>query len=481
MIKFIKRSFRLKSMDFQKKNTKIVATISDLRCDVEFIQELYSKGMNVVRMNTAHQDIDGTIKVIENVRKVSNKIAILIDTKGPEIRTVVQEPISVKKGDFVYIGKDFTVNYDKFITEVPNGTIILINDGEIELEVVEKTDTLKCLVKNDAEIKNKKTVNVPKVSLNLPSVTPKDVTFIELAVKHNLDFIAHSFVRHKEDVLAVQNILDQHKSNIKIIAKIENQEGVDNIEEILDHCYGIMVARGDLGVEIPAAQIPLIQKNLVKAALKKAKPVIVATQMLESMINNPRATRAEISDVANAILDGAGAIMLSGETAYGKYPSAAVQTMAEVSLDLQNGKRSTNPAGVEPDISTEPRFLAKAAVDAALQFNVDAIVIPSVTGATARRISSLRSRKPIYAPCYDETTMRHLTLSYGVYVDILEQYKTTDELVSSCVKKLLETNLVTIDSKIVIVSGTPQPMPHRTNFMEIATVKDILAEYQKDS
>ncbi|MFT4312862.1 MAG: pyruvate kinase [Candidatus Woesearchaeota archaeon] len=476
-------------MNYRDKNTKIVATISDLRCDVEFIQDLYDHGMDVVRLNTAHQDEEGSLKVVENVRAVSDKIGLLLDTKGPEIRTVnIDEPIDVKKNDTIKITgpkqtpstkDEIQVTYAGIVDDIPIGSAILIDDGHLKLIVGDKTeDALICHVENDGYIKKKKSVNIPDVSTNLPSLTEKDIKFIRWAAKHKLDFIAHSFVRNKQDVLDVQKILDEEKSDMGIISKIENREGVDNIEEILDVSYGVMVARGDLGIEIPASEIPLIQKRLIEACVKRSKPVITATHMLESMIENPRATRAEVSDVANAILDGTSAIMLSGETAYGNYPVEAVKTMSEISLHLKERKVATNPLGVKMTLDTPHKVLAQSAVDAALNLNAKAIIVPSVTGKAARFISSLRSRKPVYAQCYKDDVMRKLSLSHGIRVSHIDECSTTDALVYNCVIELLERNEVQDEDLVVIVAGTPYPNPQKSHFLEIAKVKDVLAEYK---
>ncbi len=314
-----------------RKRTKIVATISDLKCDVPFLKKLFDEGMNVVRINTAHASFEGANKIIENVRAVSDKIAILIDTKGPEIRTIpFDNPIPVKHGDFVKIAgispnqepdnEDIVyVNYPHFVEDIPVGSKVLIDDGALELIVRDKTsDYLNCEVMNQGKIQGKKSINIPSAHIKLPALSKKDIEFINFAVEKDVDFIAHSFVRKKEDIIAVQTILDSLSSEIKIIAKIENKEGVLNIEEILDHAYGVMIARGDLAIEISPEKLPAVQKELVSIAIERRRPVIVATQMLHTMIEHPRPTRAEVNDVANAVYDGVDAIMLSGETAYGR-------------------------------------------------------------------------------------------------------------------------------------------------------------------
>ena len=330
------------------KHTKIVATVSDQRCDVAFVEALYKAGMNVVRLNTAHMMEEGLTRVVNNVRTVSDRIGILMDTKGPEVRTtttVNKEPIPFKTGEIVkVIGNPdqetshdcICVSYKNFVNDLAIGSDILIDDGDLEMKVTGKSgDCLLCEIQNDATLGSRKSVNVPGVRINLPSLTEKDRNNILWAIDHDLDFIAHSFVRNKQDVLDIQRILDERNSPIKIIAKIENQEGVDNIEEILEVAYGVMIARGDLGIEVPAEKIPGIQRMLIRKCVEVKKPVIVATQMLHSMINNPRPTRAEVTDIANAIYYRTDALMLSGETAYGKYPIEAVQTMTKVAREAE--------------------------------------------------------------------------------------------------------------------------------------------------
>ena len=334
-----------------RKKTKIIATISDLKCDVEFLNELFDNGMNVVRINTAHASFEGAKKVIENVRQVSDKIALLVDTKGPEIRTrPMEKELAVKYGDMIKIAGSndgvsskelILVNYDRFVNDVPEKSKILIDDGALELSVEKKHDGyLECKVMNSGVIQGKKSINIPSAHIQLPSLSKKDIEFIHFAVEQDLDFIAHSFVRKKEDIQAVQNVLNEHNSDIKIIAKIENEEGVENIDEILDIAYGVMVARGDLAIEISQEKLPLVQKHIVATAIKKRRPVIVATQMLHSMIENPRPTRAEVSDIANAIFDGTDAIMLSGETAYGKYPVEAVKMMKSIAKEVEGNSHT---------------------------------------------------------------------------------------------------------------------------------------------
>lgn len=327
------------------RQTKIVATISDQRCDIPFIESLYKAGMNVARINTAHISAEGGKNLINNIRAVSKSIAILIDTKGPEIRTCKNQPeLHVTEGQeilfsFSRVQSEFEnvcVNYKKFVNDLNEGDSILIDDGDIKVTVISKMpDYLQCRVENSGVIKSNKSINAPGIKIKLPSISEKDKEFIAFAVENDLDFIAHSFVRNRKDVQDVQKLLDKYNSPIKIIAKIENLEGVNNIDEILEEAYGIMVARGDLGIELPAEQIPTVQRNLIRKAILQKKPVIIATQMLHTMIEHPRPTRAEVSDVAGAIYSRTDAIMLSGETAYGKYPVEAIETMVRVAKEVE--------------------------------------------------------------------------------------------------------------------------------------------------
>ncbi|MDE5610409.1 MAG: pyruvate kinase, partial [Odoribacter sp.] len=382
------------------KRTKIVATISDKRCDIDFLKELYEAGVNVVRLNTAHQTLDEAMKVVNNVRAVSDNLSLLIDTKGPEVRTTgIGTPLRVEKGETVYMSGDVDVtgdrmihvSYGNFVQDVQVGAKVLIDDGDVEFVVKEKMpDRLVLVASNPGEIKNKKSVNVPGACMRLESLSEKDRIFIDFAIKNKLDFIAHSFVRNKEDVLQIQQILDEYGSKIKIIAKIENQEGVDHIDEILDHVYGVMVARGDLAIEIDAEKIPRIQRLIVNKCIESKKPVIIATQMLHTMIDHPRPTRAEVSDIANAVFSGTDAIMLSGETAYGDYPLEAVKVMtrvAEANELTAPPDANRNLVRINNEITAA---LARVAVRMTTMLPVKAIVVDTMSGRTARYLSAFR-------------------------------------------------------------------------------------------
>ncbi len=461
------------------RKTKIVVTVSNLNCSQEFIGRLYDAGANVVRLNTAHMNYEDALEVIENTRAVSPKIGILLDTKGPEIRTCnADAPLSVTHGDYIRIkgapgemssGDVICVSYDQFVNDVPVGSSVLIDDGYIALAVMKKeADHLICHVENDGTIHPRKSINIPSVHVRLPALSEKDKGFIEFAAEQGLDFIAHSFVRNKEDVLAVQAILDKKKSPIKIIAKIENAQGVEHLDEILDHAYGIMIARGDLAVEIPTEQIPLIQKQIVQSCIERRRPVIVATQMLHSMIESPRPTRAEVSDVANACLDHADALMLSGETANGNYPEVAVRTMAKIAQEVE-AKRSSF---IDVPYSTEDKvtaYLAKAGVKAALRLNTQGIVADSVSGQSILALAAYRGDNPIFAQVYDKKVMRQLSLSFGVFADYIPMAQgSASAPLREAICRLIDEQYFNDEDLIIVLAGRFGPA-HGLSFIEIST------------
>ncbi len=466
------------------KKTKIIATISNQMCDVPFLARLHQAGMDVVRLNTAHQTPAEALVVIENVRKVSERIAIMVDTKGPEIRTTAaRADIPVMAGDMLWVVGDkdgecmpgkICVNYDHFVDEMTAGDRILIDDGEVELEVREKNqDVLLCEVRNDGVIKGKKSINLPSVKIrNLPSLSEKDRAFVVFAAEQNIDFIAHSFVRRKDDVLAIQEILDATRSSIKIIAKIENQEGVDNIDEILNHVYGVMVARGDLAIEIPAERIPIIQKRLVKKCIERRKPVIIATQMLQSMVTSPRPTRAEVSDVANACLDRTDAIMLSAETAYGRYPLEAVAMMTKIAEEIESSLTSFTDSPYETENSVTS-YLAKAAVKASLRLKTKALVADSISGRTILSLAAYRGENPIFAQCYDKRVMRELALSYGVHAAFMPKDVSSHEFLHRALNRLMIEQHLDAESLITVLAGN-FGSAYGASYVEISTVGNLL-------
>ena len=476
-----------------KKHTKIVATISDKRCDVSFLAQLYEAGMNVVRMNTAHLDKTGIDSIIDNVRAVSNNIAILMDTKGPEVRTTAcPEPIPFHVGEIVKVVGNpdlgtthecIAVSYKDFVKDVEIGGDILIDDGDLDLRVKSKNgDHLVCEVQNEAVLGSRKSVNVPGMRINLPSLTEKDKQNILYAIERDIDFIAHSFVRTKQDILDIQEILDEHESEIKIIAKIENQEGVDNIDEILEVAYGIMIARGDLGIEVPQQKIPGIQRILIRKCVLAKKPVIVATQMLHTMIKNPRPTRAEVTDIANAIYYRTDALMLSGETAYGNYPVEAVRTMATIAEQAEIDKLEENDIRIpfSKDYGDVTAFLAKQAVKATTKMHIRAIITDSYTGTTARYIAAYRGKYPVIAICYREKTMRLLALSYGVLPIFQEEKDNARTYFFSALEMLLKTERVVKEDMFAYLSGSFGE-GGGTTFLELNRVDTVLSRAKEYS
>lgn len=463
------------------KRTKIVATISDKRCEIGFLRELYEAGMNVVRLNTAHQTLDEAMKVVRNVRAVSDQIALLIDTKGPEVRTCdIVVPVRVGKGEIIFMTGDRTlvaeklihVSYEHFVRDVQIGDKILVDDGDVELIVRDKKENcLELEASNPGEIKDKKSINVPGVNMHLESLSDKDRKFIQFAVDNKLDFIAHSFVRNKQDVMEIQQILDEQHSNIKIIAKIENQEGVNHIDEILDHVYGVMVARGDLAIEIDAEKIPLIQRYIVNKCIESKKPVIIATQMLHTMIDHPRPTRAEVSDIANAVFSGTDAIMLSGETAYGDYPLEAVKVMsrvAEANESILPPDANRNLVRINNEITAA---LARVAVRMTTMLPIKAIVVDTNSGRTARYLSAFRGGLPVYARCYDEHVMRELALSFGVRPYFSVKPHSRDEFMRDIPQVLLQNGYQPED-QILVIGGSFGHV-RGASFLEVCKISDI--------
>jgi len=472
------------------KSTKIVATISDKRCDVDFIQSLYDEGMNVVRMNSAHLQAEGFTKIINNVRAVSNLIAILMDTKGPEVRTTVaqNDEIELHTGDVVKVVGNpdlistrdcIAVNYPFFVRDLKIDDDILFDDGEIDLKVESKDENaLYCKVLNDGVLGSRKSVNVPGVRINLPSLTEKDRKNILFAIENNLDFIAHSFVRNKHDLLDIQKILDEHNSPIKIISKIENQEGVDNIDEILEYTYGVMIARGDLGIEVAQEKIPGIQRRLIRKCVMARKPVIVATQMLHTMIKNPRPTRAEITDIANAIYYRTDALMLSGETAYGKYPVEAVRTMAKVAEEAEKTKMIENDIPVNIETNDITSFLANAANEASIKLGTKAMITDTYTGKTALNLSAYRSTNPILALCYHERSTRQLALSYGVFPIYQEEKGNTQKYFIAGLMQFIKLGMLQPEDFVSYLSGS-FGSGFGTSFLEVNRVDKILESREK--
>lgn len=479
------------------RKTKIVCTIGPASESEEMLEKLMNAGMNVARLNFSHGSHEEHKARIDTIRKVAKRlnktIGLLLDTKGPEIRTHNMKDglIVLEKGKEVIVSMNevegtpekFSVTYENLINDVNIGSYILLDDGLVELQVKEinkDKGEVKCDILNTGELKNKKGVNLPGVKVNLPGITDKDADDIRFGIKENVDLIAASFVRRPSDVLDIRQILEEEKAEITIFPKIENQEGIDNIEEILEVSDGLMVARGDMGVEIPPESVPMVQKDLIRKCNKLGKPVITATQMLDSMQRNPRATRAEASDVANAIYDGTDAVMLSGETAAGQYPEEAVKTMRNIAVSAEAAQ------DYKKLLSDRTKLVETSLVNAigvsvahtALNLNVKAIVAATESGSTARTISKYRPHSDIIAVTPSEKTARQCAIVWGVNPVVKEGRKTTDALLNNAVATAVETGRVSNGDLIIITAGVPTGEKGTTNMMKIHLVGDEIAKGQ---
>ena len=462
------------------KKTKIVCTLGPVSENEETLRELIKNGLNVCRLNFSHgshEEHKGRMDLVKKLREELNMpTAILLDTKGPEIRTGkfdVPEVLLEEGQTFTITMKDVmgnkemcTVSYKGLANDVKTGDTILIDDGLVGLTVKEVNgDDIVCEVQNSGIVKNHKGVNVPGVKVNLPAITDKDRSDIEFGIEQGIDFIAASFVRKVSDVLAIREILEANNAeHIKIISKIENQEGVENLDEIIEVSDGIMVARGDLGVEIPTEEIPVVQKLMIKKCNEAGKPVITATQMLDSMIRNPRPTRAEVTDVANAIYDGTDAIMLSGETAAGKYPVEAVKTMATIAKRAEETMRNRRDKINKSKNVTDA--ISYATCTTAMDLEAKAILSSTASGHTARMVSKFRPDCPIVATTSNESVRRQLALTWGVLPLMREKSANIDQVIVNSIEAAKTSNYVSKDDVVVITAGGGET----TNLIKVETV-----------
>lgn len=471
------------------RKTKIVCTIGPSSESLENTKKLIMAGMNVARLNFSHGDFEehgNRIKVIRQAsEELGKSIAILLDTKGPEIRTgkLKEEPIELVQDEFITLtteeilgDKDrISITYENLPQDVEVGSTILIDDGLIGLTVVDIQGTeIKCRVINGGPIKSKKGVNVPGVDISLPGITDKDANDILFGIEQGVDFIAASFVRKASDVLEIRQLLERNNAaHIQIISKIENQQGIDNLDEILEVSDGLMVARGDLGVEIPAEDVPLAQKKMIEKCNRVGKPVITATQMLDSMQRNPRPTRAEASDVANAIFDGTDAIMLSGETAAGRYPVESVLTMSRIAEKAESALEYheifIKQSNAQQTTVTEA--ISQAVANSALELNAKAIITSTETGYTARMVSKYRPKAPIIAVTTQDNTLRRLALNWGVTPVKGNVASSTDEMFDKAMKGGLDSGLVKEGDLVVITAGVPLGSSGSTNLVKIGQVR----------
>lgn len=479
------------------RKTKIVCTIGPASESPETLEKLIEAGMNVARLNFSHgshEEHAGRIQLIREVaQKLNKSVGILLDTKGPEIRThnMKNDELHLTAGQVIDISMtevegtetSFSVTYDRLIEDVEQNAIILLDDGLIQLRVLAKDmekGLIHTIVENAGVLKNKKGVNVPGVSVQLPGITEKDAQDILFGIEQGVDFIV-AFVRRAKDVLEIRELLEQNGgSHIQIIPKIENQEGVDNIDEIILVSDGLMVARGDLGVEIPAEEVPLVQKKLILKCNQVGKPVITATQMLDSMRRNPRPTRAEASDVANAIIDGTDAIMLSGETVAGLYPVESVQTMNKIAQRTEDSLeyKSIVSARSREKEANMTEAISQAVAYTSINLGVKAVLAPTESGNTARMIAKYRPGVPIVAVTGSAHTANTLTLVWGVYPIVCQRVTTTDEILELAVDESLKYGYVTHGDAVVITAGVPVGEAGTTNLMKVHIIGDLLARGQ---
>ena len=476
------------------KKTKIICTMGPNTSDKNIMMELARNGMDVARFNFSHGDYNehqGRLELLKEVRKeLDIPVAALLDTKGPEIRTGQLKDgkkVTLKEGQTYtlttreLVGDDTIgyINYSGLNEDVAAGNRILIDDGLIELEVRQVKDTdIVCEVINGGELGEKKGVNVPNVKIKLPALTDKDKEDIRFGIKQGFDFIAASFVRTADCIREIKAMLDEQGSSMKVIAKIENAEGIENLDAIIEEADGIMVARGDMGVEIPAQEVPYIQKMIIEKCNVACKPVITATQMLDSMIRNPRPTRAEVTDVANAVYDGTDAVMLSGETAMGKYPVEALSMMASIVEETEKHldysayrKRRVSAANVH-NISNA---VCSSSVGTAHDLNAKAIVAPSITGFTTRMLSKWRPESLVIGLSPSASAVRQMQLYWGVKPFHAKRAESTDVLIYSSIELLKAKNIVKEDDLVIVTAGVVSPTNKHepaahTNILRVVTV-----------
>jgi len=466
------------------KKTKIICSIGPASCNYDVMREMVISGMNVARINFSHATLEERRQVEETVAKVNEdlgtNVAIIYDTKGPDFRTGVMAEggIRLEEGNIIRIVKkdvlgteeSFTVNYKSVLKDINIGDCVLLEDGLMKLEVIDKEkDDLVCKILVGGLLKSKKGINVPGVNLNIEFLSNEDVNDIIYACRRDGDFLALSFVNSKDNILAVRKILKEHNSNMKIISKIESGVALENLDEIIEYSDGIMVARGDLGVEIPCEQIPIVQKEIIKKCREQGKACIVATEMLASMYTSSRPTRAEVTDIANAVLDGCDAVMLSGETTVGKYPIEAVRFMARIcenteehiDYDLDRREAHCDITGA----------IAHSVVEVSNSLRAKLIVTATLSGYTARKISNLKPRCLVLATCPNEKVAKSLALNWGVYTKITKIYSSTDEVINDAKEKAKEFMELLNKDIIVVTGGFPNDsMVKSTNLMKIEEI-----------
>ncbi|KRN02571.1 pyruvate kinase [Levilactobacillus senmaizukei DSM 21775 = NBRC 103853] len=479
------------------KKTKIVSTLGPASTDVDTIVKLIESGANIFRFNFSHGDHEEHLGRLENVHKAERitgkTVGIMLDTKGAEIRTTVQQggKLQFSTGDQFRISMDdsiegtkdkIAVTYPGLYDDVHEGGHVMFDDGLLDSVIDKKDDATKELVvtaQNDGVLGSRKGVNAPGVSINLPGITEKDSDDIRFGLDHEINFIAASFVRKPQDVMDIRELLEEkHMEHVQIFPKIESQEGINNFDDIIKVSDGLMVARGDMGVEIPTENVPLVQKALIKKCNALGKPVITATQMLDSMQENPRPTRAEASDVANAVFDGTDATMLSGESANGEYPVEAVATMNRIDIKAENALKEFGRDNLNFDNGDVTESIGASVARVANELGVKTIVAATESGYTAKMISKYRPNADILAITFDDRTRRGLMVNWGVYPIVTEKPGNTDEMFDLAAAKAVETGLAKEGDLILITAGVPVGERGTTNLMKIQLIGSKLVQGQ---
>ncbi len=475
------------------RRTKIVCTIGPSIDTEELIEKLINEGMDVARLNLSHGSREEHLRRLKMIQAVSARmnrnVGLLFDTRGPEVRTgnLAEEAVLLEDGAEIILtteniigNKDrLSVTYPELHKDLRAGCTVLIDDGLIILEVLEiEGREIKCRVVHGGELRSYKGLNTPGTRINLPAISEEDRIDIELALEHDVSFLAASFTRNAEDIVEIRRLIEDRGGNIMIIAKIESREGVDKFDSILKISDGVMVARGDLGVEIPTEEVPLLQKQFIRKCNRLGKPVITATQMLDSMIRNPRPTRAEASDVANAIFDGTDAVMLSGETAIGRFPLEAVKTMSRIAVHTESGlgfKRILED--MRPTIKkTVTDAISYATCHTASELGANAIITATQSGQTARMVSKYKPKAPIVAVSSRQNIARQLTLTWGVTAVVCPPVSSTDEMFTNAIQAAMKEGLIENGDLVVITAGVPVGVAGTTNLLRVETVGEIIAK-----
>lgn len=480
--------------NLRSKHTKVVATIGPASANPETIRQMIRAGLDVARINFSHGTQEKHGEVIAMVREIAAEenvtVAILCDIQGPKIRIgkVANEPLMLDEGDDITLTLDdvpgdnkvISLPHPEFVRDIATGTMLLLDDGNLQFEVIEASGrALHCKVVIGGPLKSRKGVSAPNAKLTLSAITDKDKSDIEFALSQDTDYIAMSFVRSADDIRQLKWMMNFFGGDAAIIAKIEMREALENIEEIIEVCEGVMVARGDLGVETPAEKVPYEQKRIIKLCNKAAKPVITATQMLESMTRNPRPTRAEASDVYNAIIDGTDAVMLSAESASGDYPVRAVEVMAEIARTAENyiwnsrTSLATFEVAVQDGVEGISNVIGEATFHISEALKPSAIITTTLSGYTAQRVARERPQTPIICMTPSERTYRKMALVWGVLPLLVPEFSTIDEMISITIRAAHDAGLVQRGDVVVIIAGVPFGIAGQTNLLKVHRIGEV--------